>query len=70
MRHRLPVALEEHEGQHRLQQHHGRDDDDERARIEALRHAVAERGEKTLQRAAAALAQEGEGFRQRVHHSG
>jgi hypothetical protein len=68
-RHRLPVTLEEHESHHRLQQHHGRDDDDERARIEALWHAVAERGEETLQRAAA-FAQEGEGFRPRVHHSG
>ena len=40
LRHRLPVALHEDEGDHRLQQDHRRDDDDQRARIEPLRHVA------------------------------
>ena len=40
-RHGFPVTLEEHEGEHRLEQHHRRDDDDQGAGVESLRHALA-----------------------------
>ena len=40
LRHRVPVPLHEHERDHRLQDHHRRDDDQQRARIEPLRHAA------------------------------
>ena len=36
------MALHEHEGHDRLKHHHGQDDDEERARIEALRQAMAD----------------------------
>ena len=36
-RHQVPVPLHEHEGDDRLQDHHRRDDDQERAGVEALR---------------------------------
>ena len=40
LRHRLPMALHEDEGDDRLQQDHRRDDDDQRARVEPLRHVA------------------------------
>ena len=40
LRHRLPVALHEDEGDDRLQQDHRRDDDDQRAGVEPLRHVA------------------------------
>ena len=67
-RHRLPMALEEHEGHHRLQQHHRRDDDDERARIEAFRHAIADCAHDAAV-GPAALVRKGRGVGDRVHHS-
>ena len=42
-RHRVPVPLHEHEGDHRLQDHHRHDHDQQRARIEAGRHPALER---------------------------
>ena len=40
-RHRVPVPLHENEGDHRLQDHHRGDDDEQRAGIEALgQHAL------------------------------
>ena len=38
----VPVPLHEHEGDHRLQDHHRHDDDEQRARVEALRHHAVE----------------------------
>ncbi len=38
LRHQVPVPLHEHEGDDRLQDHHRRDDDQQRAGIEARRH--------------------------------
>ena len=38
----VPVPLHEHEGDHRLQDHHRQDDDEQRARVEALRHHAVE----------------------------
>ncbi len=68
-RHHLPMALEEHEGHHRLEQHHRRDDDDQRARIEAFRHLVADRArDAAIERAA--LVRKGRGVGDGVHHSG
>ncbi len=67
-RHRLPVALEEDEGHHRLKQHHRRDDDDQRPRIEAFRHAIADFAHDAPERAAHLV--QGRGVGGRVHHSG
>ena len=43
LRDQVVVPLHEHEGDDRLQHHHGHDDDQERAPIEALRHDVSGR---------------------------
>ena len=40
--HQLPVPLHEGVGDHRLEQHHRGDDDDERAGVEPLRQPVAD----------------------------
>ena len=45
-RHLVPVALHEGEGHHAFQQHDRRDDDDERAGIEALGRQLAERAQR------------------------
>jgi hypothetical protein len=39
---RVPVPLHEHEGDHRLQDHHRCEDDEQGTRIEALRHHAVE----------------------------
>ncbi len=51
-RHVLPVALHEHEGDHAFEHDDRRDDDDERAGVEALRHHLGEQ-RSTKERCAA-----------------
>ena len=46
-RHRVPVPLHEHEGDDRLQDHHRRDDDDQRAGVEPLRQQALDRSVST-----------------------
>ena len=48
LRDRVPVPLHEHEGDHRLQHHHRHDDDQQRPRVEALRHQRLERVAEAL----------------------
>ena len=47
-RHRLPVPLHEDEGDDRLEQDHRRDDDDQRARVEALGHVAGDTAGRAL----------------------
>ena len=54
-RHRFPVALQEHEGDDRLEQHHRRDDDDERPGVESLRHPFARPASRNAHRPSALL---------------
>ncbi len=61
LRHQVVVALHEHERHDRLQHHHGRDDDEQRARIEAFRHHA-------LQRAAGAFVECVEALRRGAQH--
>src|SRR4029079_15272014 len=56
-----------HEGQHRLEQNHRRDDDDQRPGIEALRHLVADRARDAPIERAALVSGKGRGGGEGVH---
>ena len=57
----LPMPLHEHIGEHALQDHHRRDDDEERPRVEALGQERGELAPKRPPPGARLLERDGEG---------